>query len=150
LPPLDSIPPADIAQQGAPSANARNASAASDVRASDSASAANPGNTTLFDNIPQVAEVRSYFQKRWQPPSGLSQTLEYSLTLNADGSIQRIIPLGKAAGDFIDRTNIPLPGEPFVSAVDGGRNPSIRLVLTPDGKVSTFLEQMDRVQTQKK
>jgi hypothetical protein len=148
LPPLDAIPPADIAQQGAPLANARNASAASDLRASESA--ASPGNTTLFDNIPQVAEVRSYFQKRWQPPSGLSQTLEYSLTLNADGSIQRIIPLGKAAGDFIDRTDIPLPGEPFVSAIDGGRNPSIRLVLTPDGKVSTFLEQMDRVQTQKK
>jgi len=149
LPSLDSIPPADIAQQGAPSADARNASASSE-RSSESASAANPGNTTLFDNIPQVAEVRSYFQKRWQPPSGLSQTLEYSLTLNADGSIQRIIPLGKAAGDFIDRTDIPLPGEPFVSAVDGGRNPSIRLVLTPDGKVSTFLEQMDRSQTQKR
>lgn len=149
LPSLDSIPPADIAQQGTPSANARDASASSDLRPSESASAA-PGSTTLFDNIPQVAEVRSYFQKRWQPPSSLSQTLEYSLTLNADGSIQRIIPLGKAAGDFIDRTNIPLPGEPFVSAVDGGRNPSIRLVLTPDGKVSTFLEQMDRVQTQKK
>ncbi len=147
LPSLDQpIPSTDIAQQGAPAASARNASASSDLRSS--ASAANPGNTTLFDNIPQVAEVRSYFQKRWQPPSGLTQTLEYSLTLNADGSIQRIIPLGKAAGDFIDRTNIPLPGEPFVSAVDGGRNPSIRLVLTPDGKVSTFLEQMDRVQTQ--
>jgi hypothetical protein len=95
-----------------------------------------------LDKIPQVAEVKNYFEQRWKPPAGLNQTLEYSLSLNSDGSIQRIRPLGQAAGDFIDRTNIPLPGEPFVSAVAGGSSPTIRLVLTPDGKVNTFLEQM--------
>jgi hypothetical protein len=152
LPSLDSLPSSpEVAQQVTPpSTTARDASASADLKPSGSTESANAGNTTLFDNIPQVAEVRSYFQKRWQPPSGLTQTLEYSLTLNSDGTIQRIIPLGKAAGDFIDRTDIPLPGEPFVSAIDGGRTPSIRLVLTPDGKVSTFLEQTDRPQTQKK
>lgn len=60
--------------------------------------------------------------------------------LNGDGTIQRILPLGNAAGTYIDRTDIPLPGEPFVSPVEGGANPTIRLVLTPDGKVDTFLE----------
>jgi hypothetical protein len=98
---------------------------------------------SLFDTVPQVAEVRSYFQQRWEPPTGLTQSLEYSLLLNRDGSIQRIIPRGKAAEDYIDRTDIPLIGEKFVSAVEGERNPRIRLVLAPDGKVETFLERMN-------
>ncbi len=104
--------------------------------------AGNAAKSRLSDSIPQVAEVRNYFQQRWKPPSGLTQTLEYSLSLNADGSIQRILPLGQAAGKYIDGTGIPLPGEPFVSAVEGNRTPTIRVVFTPDGKVDTFLEQV--------
>ncbi len=98
--------------------------------------------STAFDVIPQVAEVRSYFQSQWQVPEGLSQTLEYSLVLNSNGSIQRIFPLGQAAGNYIDRTGMPLIGEPFVSPTDG-KQPRIRLVLKPDGKVQTFLESMN-------
>jgi hypothetical protein len=54
--------------------------------------------------------------------------------------IQRIIPLGQAAQENIEKTDIPLPGQPFVSAVEAGKNPIIRVVLTPDGKVKTLLE----------
>jgi len=97
-------------------------------------------NTTAFDTIPQVAEVRTYFQQRWQPPSGLNQTLEYRLLLNADGSLQRIVPLGQFSENYLDRTNMPLMGEPFVSATSNGKTPQIRLVLKPDGKVQSFLE----------
>jgi len=96
--------------------------------------------STAFDTIPQVAEVRSYFQQRWQPPEGLSQTLEYRLLLNANGSLQRIVPLGQFSENYLDRTNMPLLGEPFVSATNGGKTPQIRLVLKPDGKVQSFLE----------
>lgn len=99
--------------------------------------------STLFDHIPQVAEVRNYFQQRWRPPNDLKQTLEYSLLLNADGSIQRIIPRGKAAGEYIDRVDLPLVGEPFVSTVEGGQNPKIRVLFTPEGKVQTFVEEMN-------
>ena len=97
-------------------------------------------NTTAFDTIPQVAEARQYFKDRWQPPEGLSQTLEYTLVLAPDGTIQRISPLGLASGDYIDRTGMPLIGESFVSAIAGGRSPKIRVVLSPDGKVQTFLQ----------
>lgn len=96
--------------------------------------------STAFDTIPQVAEIRGYFQQRWQPPTELTQTLEYRLLLNADGSLQRIVPLGQASANFIDRTNMPLMGEPFVSATSDGSTPQIRLVLKPDGKVQSFLE----------
>ena len=102
--------------------------------------ASSPTNGTAFDAIPQVAEVRNYFQQKWQPPQELSQTLEYSLVLNANGSIQRIVPLGVAAETFIDRTNMPLMNEPFVSPIANGGNPQIRLVLGQDGRVQTFLE----------
>jgi hypothetical protein len=96
--------------------------------------------STAFDTIPQVAEVRNYFQQNWQPPTELTQTLEYRLLLNANGSIQRIVPLGQASENYIDRTSMPLMGEPFVSPTQNGSSPQIRLVLEPTGKVKTFLE----------
>jgi hypothetical protein len=94
----------------------------------------------LPNNVSQVSEVRNYFQQRWQPPQGLTQNLEYILWLNADGSIQRIIPLGKVAADYLGRVNIPSLGERFVSPLQGELKPKIRLVLIPNGQVQTFLE----------
>ncbi len=98
---------------------------------------------TAFDTIPQVAEARAYFEQRWQPPNTLTQTLEYRLLLNPDGSIRQIIPLGEAAGAFIDRTAMPLVGDPFVSPIEGDRTPMLRLVLGIDGKVQVFLESLN-------
>jgi hypothetical protein len=102
--------------------------------------AANQKNRTLFDTIPQVSEARAYFEERWKPTEGMQETLEYSVQIDEKGSIQSIMPMGKAAGDYIDRTNMPLVGEPFVSAVSNGNNPRIRIVLRPTGRVQTFLE----------
>ncbi|XGB39396.1 MAG: hypothetical protein LVT47_15785 [Cyanobacteria bacterium LVE1205-1] len=96
--------------------------------------------TTAFDTIPQVAEVRSYFEQRWSPPNTLTQTLEYRLLLSSDGSVSQIIPLGDAAGAFVDRTGIPLVGDPFVSPLEGSKIPMLRLVLANDGRVQVFLE----------
>lgn len=94
---------------------------------------------TLFDTN-QIAEARNFFQKRWQPPSGLTQTLEYSLALDVDGTITRILPLNKPARDFFENTGMPEIGKPFVSANRIGQNLKIRVVLSPDGKVQTFPE----------
>lgn len=93
---------------------------------------------TAFDSFPQIAEVRNYFVRQWQPPSELTQTLEYRLVLDPDGMIQRIIPLGDASERFVDRTNMPLMGEPFVSPLQGREQLQVRLVLSPDGKVQAF------------
>ncbi|MEH2321601.1 DUF4335 domain-containing protein [Nostoc sp.] len=92
---------------------------------------------TLFDT-PQIAEARKYLTKRWQPPTGLAQTLEYSLTVGVDGTVERIFPLNKAAREFVDSAGIPEVGKPFVSANTRGQNIRIRVVLSPDGKVQTF------------
>ncbi len=94
---------------------------------------------TLFDT-PQVAEARDFLKKRWQPPTELKQTLEYSLLIGVDGKVERILPLGKAARDYIDSTGMPEIGQPFVSPNRNGQNVRIRAVLSPDGKVQTFPE----------
>lgn len=99
-----------------------------------------PAPQTALARMPQVGEIRSYFAQRWQPPAALKQSLEYTLILNPDGSLQRAIPLDKTAGIYLDRTPIPLANEPFVSPLPGPGQSRIRLVLGPDGKVQSFLE----------
>ena len=98
------------------------------------------GNSRLFDTIPQIEEVRNKLQPQWQPPENLPSKLEYDILLSYDGSVERIIPLGQAATIYIERTNIPSPGQPFVSPVEGGRKAKIRVVFFQDGKVETFLQ----------
>ena len=104
-----------------------------------------PESGALFDQIPQVPEVRKYFQSRWQPSGESSPTLEYSLVLNSNGSIARIIPLGQGAQDYLDRLDrleFPALNTPFVAPFPNGRSAKIRLVLSPDGRVQTFLESL--------
>ena len=96
-------------------------------------------NKTLFDT-PQIAEAREYLNKRWQSPTGLSQALEYSLTLGIDGKIERILPLNQVAREYIDSSGIPEIGKPFVSSNKAGQNLRIRVVLSPDNKVQAFPE----------
>jgi hypothetical protein len=89
-----------------------------------------------------ITEVRNYFKKGWKPPSDLKQDLNYSILLNADGSIEQIQPLSNAATEYIDRTNIPLPGSPLVTPVEEGGKTGINLVLTRDGTVKASLEEV--------
>ncbi|NJL90185.1 MAG: DUF4335 domain-containing protein [Coleofasciculaceae cyanobacterium SM2_1_6] len=104
-----------------------------------------PAAGALFDQIPQVPEVRKYFQSRWLPSGESSPTLEYSLVLNSDGSIARIIPLGQGAQNYLDRLDrleFPALHTPFVTPFPNGGMAKIRLVLNADGRVQTFLESL--------
>jgi Domain of unknown function (DUF4335) len=94
----------------------------------------------LFDSTPQIAEARDFLKKRWQPPEGLTQTLQYSLIVGVDGTIERIFPLGGASRNYFDTTGMPNAGQPFISPSRNGQALRIRAVLSPDGKVQTFPE----------
>lgn len=94
---------------------------------------------TLFDTN-QIAEIRSYFNKSWNPPRGLSEPLEYSLTVGVDGALEQILPLGKSARDNVDKAGIPKIGQPFVTSSRNGQNVRIRAVFNPNGKVQVFPE----------
>ncbi len=98
---------------------------------------------TLFDKIPQVAEVREYFEKSWEPPSDLDKDLQYSLLLNGDGSVKKVTPISRASVEFYGNTNMPLEEQAFVSNIEGGKTAKIRLVLSRDGEVKTFLESLN-------
>ncbi len=91
--------------------------------------------------LSQTEEVRAYFKSRWQPPADLKQSLEYRLYLRADGSIARVIPIGKAAKLYLSQTNIPVRGEKFIAPVTKSQSTKIRLLLNPDGGVKVFTEQ---------
>lgn len=98
------------------------------------------GDSRLFDNIPQVAEARRYFEQRWSPPESLDRTIEYNISLNSDGTVQGITPLGETASTYLDRTGMPLLGEQLVSPLEGNLQPRLRVVFNPDGTVQTFLQ----------
>jgi len=93
--------------------------------------------------IPQTNELQSYFQERWQPPEALTETLEYRLVVGPNGSVRQIVPLGDAAGVYIDRTGMPLLGDTVVSPLAPYQTAMIRVVLAPDGRVQTFLEELN-------
>ncbi|MGC9525709.1 MAG: DUF4335 domain-containing protein [Limnospira sp.] len=95
---------------------------------------------TLFDEIPQVAEVRNYFRQNWYPPKNISKILQYSFLLNSDGSIQSITPIGQASVNWLEQIDFPPPETPFVSPTEEGETPKIRVVLEPSGRVQAFLE----------
>ncbi|MEA5506833.1 DUF4335 domain-containing protein [Halotia wernerae UHCC 0503] len=105
----------------------------------NSTSAKAPTDSTLFDT-PQIVEARELLKNRWQPPAGLTQTLEYSLMVGVDGTIERIFPLNKPAREYVDSTGMPDIGKPFVSANRYGKNLRIRVILSPNGKVQTLPE----------
>jgi Domain of unknown function (DUF4335) len=138
-PPLLPTPTTQANSAEPPVATLRSAPTAK-PEANSSPGAAADSNNAGFDPIPQVAEVRKYFQQRWQPPASLTQNIEYSLSINPDGSIKSVIPRGQTAEIYLDRTEVPLPGEPFVSPIEGGRNATIIVVLSKDGKVEAFLQ----------
>lgn len=94
------------------------------------------------EEIPQVAEVKAYFQKLWDPPETLDISIEYRLVLSQDGTIKLVTPLSVAAGNYLGRTGMPLWGEAFVSPLEGELQPIIRVVLNPNGTVQTFLESL--------
>jgi Domain of unknown function (DUF4335) len=102
------------------------------------------GQSSLFDTIAQVAEVRDYVASRWQPASPPPRTLEYRLTLNANGSLAQVNPLGASAQQYLGQLPLPAPQSPFVSAVGSGGQATVRLVVHPDGTVQTFLDGASR------
>ena len=88
----------------------------------------------------QIEEVIAYFEQKWQPPEGLKQSLEYRLLLNDDGSIKRVISLGKGSQLYLDQTDIPVNGESFISPISESQSSTIRILLNPDGGVQAFTE----------
>ncbi|MEB3163821.1 MAG: hypothetical protein VKK80_11375 [Prochlorothrix sp.] len=126
---------ADAAPPAPPNAEslARLAPEAASASAESAQAAIDPAITSS-----QVAAVRSYFQSVWQAPAALTQPLQYGLVIGPNGALQTISPQDTSAGNFLDRTGMPLLGEPFVPAAADGYNRSMNLTLYPDGGVEVY------------
>ncbi|TVQ52562.1 MAG: hypothetical protein EA366_13990, partial [Spirulina sp. DLM2.Bin59] len=57
-------------------------------------------------------------------------------------SLQRLLPLGTTAAEYLPQTPMPRLGEAFVSPLTGNQTAEIRLFLGQDGQVRTFLERV--------
>jgi hypothetical protein len=108
----------------------------------DNSTTTNEPDQITANNNSYLDRVKTYFQKRWKPPTGLKQSLQYRLFLQKNGSLISITPIGKESETYLDRTSMPLINEQFVSGLDSDRE--IRLVLNPDGTVQTFNESNER------
>jgi Domain of unknown function (DUF4335) len=97
--------------------------------------------TAALEPLPQVDEIKQYFQGRWKPIPGVTSPLEYQVELGADGAIQRVVPLGSASRDYIEKSTIPL-NEVIVSPLTQGKVATLRLILNPNGKVDALLEKI--------
>jgi hypothetical protein len=95
-----------------------------------------PNNYGRSSNAPQVVAVRDYFARRWQPPAGLEQTLEYDLVLNPDGSLQQVTANSKAAKNYLGRPPFPLSNKPF--APPSSSPTRLRLILQQNGRVDVL------------
>ncbi|KPQ39653.1 MAG: protein of unknown function containing DUF4335 domain [Phormidium sp. OSCR] len=93
---------------------------------------------TAFDFVPQVTELRRYFQQRWLPPEGLNQNLEYTLVLDEAGTLVQVFPLGRSAVQFQEHSQIPEIGEPLASPHEQPLR--LRLVLGEQGQVNVFVQ----------
>jgi hypothetical protein len=88
----------------------------------------------------RAEQVQQYFKTRWQPPTDLKETLQYNLSISNNGSLLSITPVGKTSATYLDRTNMPLLNESFISPSNNSESTKIRLILNPDGTVQTFQE----------
>ena len=131
--------PADTTTQS-PQNTEVNIEAESDISELETAEVDRLAAKSSSPQLSQVREVTAYFENNWQPPENLKQGLEYRLVIAPDGSIQRVIPLGKAARIYLSQTKIPVNGESFISPVAKTQPATIRLLLNPDGKVQAFTE----------
>ena len=92
------------------------------------------------DLQPQALEIRRYISQRWQAPAGLTQPLQYQLTLNSNGSLSQVNPLNSAAAQYLGQVPLPAVNQPFISPSKFPSTDRVRLVLKPDGTVQTFVE----------
>lgn len=100
-----------------------------------------PAPSPVLPSSPQSQEVQRFFERNWQTPTTMTGDAEYRIQIAADGTRQAVEPLTDAARINLDRTGLPLDGEPFVSANPNQRPSVVRVVIGKTGAVQVFLEE---------
>lgn len=85
-------------------------------------------------------QAQAYFESQWESPAELNQTLQYRLTLDESGKIQRVFPIGKAAELYQNQLTF-LALDTAIATPSQTETVPLRLVLDPDGTVQVFPEE---------
>ncbi|MGB3615942.1 MAG: DUF4335 domain-containing protein [Elainellaceae cyanobacterium] len=143
-PELSAIPPiearAEAEAQPSPAERGLTRSIPRDERAFSTPEPLTPGPAPISPSE-TVRQVQSAVQSRWQPPDGLGQSLEYRVSVAADGTLQRVLPIGDTARAYLPDVAALRVGE-TVSPPLSSSSPPIRVVLRQDGRVQAFLERL--------
>lgn len=87
-----------------------------------------------------IQNIRQYLSQRWQVPAGLTQPLQYQLTVNANGSLKQVKPLDQVATNYLDQVPLPAVNQPFIAPLQPSQTAQVRIILRPDGIVQIFGE----------
>lgn len=90
-----SAAPAASTAQGVPVSPLPGSSSARKANANADAEPSPP-----IDRSTQLGEIQDQVGRRWNPPEQLSKDVEYVLTVNADGTIASIAPVGEIAQKY--------------------------------------------------
>ena len=90
-----SAAPAASIAQGVPVSPLPGSSSARKANANADAEPSPP-----IDRSTQLGEIQDQVGRRWNPPEQLSKDVEYVLTVNADGTIASIAPVGEIAQKY--------------------------------------------------
>ncbi len=90
----NSAPAASIAQ-GVPVTPIPGSSSARKTEAKADAEPSPP-----IDRSTQFGEIEAQVKLRWNPPETLSKDVEYILTVNADGTVMSVVPVGEIAQKY--------------------------------------------------
>jgi hypothetical protein len=100
-----------------------------------------PARVPVLPSNIQSQDVQRFFERNWQAPATMTGDAEYRIQIAADGTRQAVEPLTDAARLNIDRTGLPLDGEPFVSANPNSRPSVVHVVVGKTGGIRVFLEE---------
>lgn len=85
-------------------------------------------------------QAEAYFKSQWEAPTELNETLQYRITLDEAGTIQKVFPIGKAAELYQNKLTF-LALDTAIATPSQIETVPLRLVLDPDGTVQVFPEQ---------
>jgi hypothetical protein len=120
-------PPPQIAPTSA-SAPAQESVAASDFSIANESSR---GAQVKASSTP----VLRFFQSQWKGQDSLTQNLQYSITVNPDGSVKSVTPKNEVATKF-SQVPLPSPGDALIPPFSGASLATFEVTLYPDGTVS--------------
>ncbi|BAW96492.1 hypothetical protein NIES970_14220 [[Synechococcus] sp. NIES-970] len=139
VPPLASSPGADSQNSDSVNLSGRSMMADQLAKTSRPESAAIAVAPQFAPSLTPQQQVEEHFQVQWQSLPELREVLEYHLQLNSQGSIQRVLPIGKAAELYQPQLSFLAIGQ-NVSPASPPESRAFRLVLNPNGRVQVFPE----------